>query len=318
MENCKSYVGIDVSKSYLDLQIADSQIYRRYPNNSDGIHKLMDTIRGIGGEITLLCEATGGYEKLLVQVSNNQEFKIIVIQPRQIRSFAKALNIHCKTDKIDANVLALFCKHFGHKLYAHKTYPLQEELRFLMRRRNELVERKVEIGNRIEKLLKTDRILASYEEEKAFVEKLIKNIDKDLKEYIKSNDTLKNQHELLQSIQGIGFKTAVEIIAELPEITELSPSQLAALVGLAPINKDSGRYQGKRFIQGGRKQVRKALYMAAVTAIKYDSTLKEFYQRLLTKGKPFKVAITAVCRKMILMAQVVLKRQTPWTAHVSA
>jgi transposase len=314
--NYKEFIGIDISKVKLDVHYAISNSYEEVVNKKDAIQKLLDTIlfKFSHDKVVILCEATGGYERDLRIACNERGVTLLVAQPKQVRAFAKAIGIIAKTDKIDAKVLAMFCQMMSNKLNPSTYHPAHEELRALIRRRNELVARKVTIANHLELETSSTPSCRSCNRELAFIAELIKEIEKDITTFFHDPDhlNLKQQYCLLTSIPGIGVKVASEIIAELPEIQDLTANKLSALCGLAPMNKDSGNYKGKRVIQGGRKNIRKCLYMSALTAIRYDNTLKKVYDRLRQNGKAFKVAMTAIIRKLLLMAQAVLKRGSPW------
>ena len=307
----KYCIGIDVSKARLDVDWLGQT--KAYDNQITGVQFLVEDLQELHkqGHLKLaLCEATGGYEKRLVKACHELSLPIHVAHANKVRHFAKSQGLLAKTDKLDARVLSDYGRLLAPSADNFLLNENTEKIGELLKRREQLqADRKREL-NRIDKLLGGE-VIDSIEEHIDWLDKKIKVIDKKLTELKRSAD-IAVAHDLLTSIPAIGDLSAYYLLSQLPELGQLSHKALAALVGVAPFNRDSGSGQGKRFIQGGRSRLRQVLYMGAITGIRCNPVLKEFYTRLRENGKPAKVAITAVIRKLITIANSVLKRQTPW------
>ena len=298
-------IGIDVSKSKLDIY---------HEGKSDVINNVSAQIRHyfllIDKATPIVMESTGKYHRLSHRLLEELGFKVMVINPYQSRHFAKALNILCKTDKVDARMLS----EFGDKL-DFKATPCasdDEEARLeLSRHLDDL--KKTRKGYAVRKKDADGFVKDSLSETIKALDKQIKKTEQALEERVQANQLLMSKVELLISIPGIGIQTAISILSYLKEIGALDKQAVAALAGLAPMNYESGRFQGKRRIQRGRKDVRSHLYMPTLgAATQHNIRLKKIYTRLVEKGKPKKVAITACMRKLLVWANAILATGEPW------
>jgi transposase len=291
-------IGIDVSKSFFDVNLGEE--INHYDNTEEGFKQFTSKI---SKSDRIVMESTGRYHKRLEKYLISKGYKAYVINPIRIRNFAKSLGILAKTDKIDAKVIRLF----GEKMDLDvRIFKSNDTLRNLVLRRRQLIDMIKSEGNHKEELFDKSMLKS--------IDKNINNLNKELAQIeekmiflIKSDEDLSGKYAKLMKIQGIGSITATVLLSELPELGYLDNRKITALSGLAPHNRESGTYKGKSFIGGGRKAVRNALYMAAVSASRFNPIIKEFYQRLISRGKSFKVAITACMRKLLLYANLVLK-----------
>lgn len=307
------FVGIDVSKTNLDVFSAPDRSSHRFENTTDGASRLLKILPKPGTAL-IVVEATGGYEREVVGVLVADGHSVAVVNPRQVRDFARALNILAKTDRIDAAVLAEF---------AEKVRPIPrekqgriEELRELVARRRQLVEHRTAEKNRIA-LGVTRLVRKSILGLIGAINKDIKAIDKGILECMKSDDDWRNRYEQLKSVPGIGEQTAATLVAELPELGNLTRQQVAALVGVAPFNRDSGQFKGRRMVWGGRKSVRNVLYMAALSAKRHNPVISAFAARLHAAGKPPKVVITACIRKLVVILNAMVKENQEWQPRLA-
>ena len=308
----KTYIGIDVSKATLDVCCQDQQF--SVSNQKKGIAQMLRHVKKVTDELDenllFLCEATGGYEGLLATELRSKGLSINVEHANRIRSFAKSKGMLAKTDKIDARLICEYgeaMKREARILYVSKT---QQEMAELLKRREQLIEDKKRETSRLDKE-SNPAIKKSLRGHLKWLEKEIDKLALAMEEYTKQPE-IKEKIDLLQSIPCLGPVTSTTLVALLPELGHLNHGQLAALVGVVPFNRDSGQFRGKRFIQGGRSFVRRKLYMAAISAIRAHPDLASFYQRLRARGKPPKVAIVAMIRKLLAMANSVMMRGTPW------
>lgn len=305
----KTVIGIDVGKFELETYITNKSI--TFKNNVSGIKKLLKLLakeNENSTEIFVIFEATGGYEKLLKQSLKDKKISYHMAHPNKVRALAKAKGLLAKTDKIDAKLLV----NYGEIMKPNADLSQDNaEIKELLKRREQLLEEKNREGNRSDKEL-NEFVKRSIKKHLRWLDDEIGLIEKQLKQLTK-NVSNRNQIELLTSIPGIGNLTAMYILSYLPEINTANKSQLAALTGIAPMNHDSGTYRGKRFIQGGRAPLRRALYMSAVPSIKFNLQMKLLYKRLRANGKIAKVALVAVMRKLLILAAAIIKRGTPWT-----
>ena len=307
----KSFVGIDVGKYQLEVYLENKNY--SFDNTILGLKKLIRSLNQIqSSEILIIFEATGGYERLLKQKLDKHNFSYHLAHPNKVRAYAKATGLLAKTDKIDAKLLADYAEVMKSEAYQAKN---NEEIKDLLKRREQLLEEKNREGNRSDKEL-GDFIKKSIKKHIDWIDKEISNIEKQIKQL---NEKTNNKEEikLLTSIPGIGVLTALYILSYLPEITTANKAEIAALTGVAPINRDSGSYRGKRFIQGGRAPLRRALYMSAIPSIRFNPQMRSFYQRLKDNGKNSKLALVAVMRKLMILASSILKRGTPWVESLS-
>jgi transposase len=302
-------IGFDVSKERLDVAILPSQTSFAVGRDAGGLAELVQRLRDLVPERVVL-EATGGFEQVVAASLGGAGLPVIVINPRQIRDFARAIGRLAKTDRIDAEVIALF----GERVRP-PVRPLPDEqgrlLDELVTRRRQVIEMKTAEGNRARQS-RTNRLKKRIERHCALLQKELSEIEAELNDTIRGTPIWRETDDLLQSVPGVGPVLARTLIAELPEIGCIDRRSIAALVGLAPFNRDSGAWRGKRSIQGGRSSVRNVLYMATVSAIRCNPVIKAFYARLRAAGKPAKLAITACMRKLITILNAIVRDRQPW------
>ncbi len=309
----KHYVGIDVSKKHLDVCVRSTGQYFRVENNAEGYREIRNQLSAYPACL-LIAEASGSYEVELVRGMQKLGFDIAVVNPRQVRDFAKALGCLAKTDKIDAKVIA----HFGEVVEPKMLAPVRNETQVLSdyhQRRRQLVDMLTMEKNRYAK--SGESVRKQIKKTMDFLEKQLKEVEEKLKARIDENEVLRNQVELLKSVEGVGDVTAFSLVIDLPELGQVSRREIAALVGVAPFNKDSGNQRGVREIWGGRAPVRTALYMATLVATRHNSVIKAYYEKLCAAGKKKKVAIIACARKMLVMMNAMVKNNTRWDANLS-
>ncbi len=302
------YVGIDVSKATLDVAVLPGNTPRQFGNDEKGINALIEWLKGSDLERIVL-EATGGYETTAASALAAAGLPVVVVNPKRVRDFAKANGILAKTDLIDARVLAAFGERIAPPVRALPD-AAQRELAELLDRRMQLVAMRAQEKARLGTVLPVAR--RDIEQHIAWLDKRIGKLDDELKGRLRACDVWKEKVTLLDSIPGIGKVSIMMLLARLPELGSLNRREVAALVGVAPLNDDSGKHRGKRYIQGGRAEVRRVLYMATLSATRCNPTIKLFFEELLSRGKPFKVAMTACMRKLLTILNAVLKTKAPW------
>lgn len=302
------FAGIDVSKAGLDFDCLPDSAPQQFGNDEEGIAALVDLLQGSGVERIVL-EATGGYETNLAAALAAAGLPVVVINPKRVRDFAKASGVLAKTDRIDARVLARFGEAIVPEVGSLPD-EAQRELAELLDRRMQLVVMRAQEKARMTTVLPVAR--RSIKEHIAWLDKRIAGLERDLDGRLRNSDAWKEKIELLDSVPGIGKVSIFTLLARLPELGHLNRGQIAALVGVAPFNDDSGKRRGQRFIQGGRCDVRCVLYMATLTAKQHNPAIKQFFERLIAAGKPFKVAMTACMRKLLTIVNVVMKTKKPW------
>jgi transposase len=297
------YAGLDIAKLNLQLHLAGR--FYDLPNTAPGHRRLLKLLAKTPG-VHVICEATGGYERDVVAALHQAAMAVSILNPARVRHFARAQGQRAKTDPIDARVLSDYGQAFGPKATPARS-PLQEQLTELVRRRTQVLDLLVAQRQQADRLT-----LASLRRQ---AKGLIRYLEKDLAQVQAQLSALSAQQELplaqqaktLQTITGVGTVTALAMLAEMPELGTLNRRQAAALAGLAPHPRESGQWQGRRSIGGGRVAVRRSLYMAALVASRANPTFKIFYQRLRAAGKPAKVALTAVMRKLVVLMNHLLK-----------
>ena len=311
------YVGIDVSKSHLDGAFlpggGDSPEGTlrtfRAANDPEGIRETVARLQALSPERIVL-EATGGYETALASALAAEGLPVVVVNPRLVRRFAQAMNTLAKTDRIDAGVLAQYAQKMKPPVR-----PLPDEgqqlLRELVARRHQLVEMKATEECRLQRA--SGLLRAGFETHIRQIKEAIKELDGDLQSRLRQSDHWREKDDLLRSVPGVGPVTSCLLVAALPELGRLNRRQIAALVGVAPFNQDSGKHQGERRVWGGRARVRAVLHMATLSATRWNPLIKEFYQRLLSRGKPPKVALTACTRKLLLLLNSMVKTGERWS-----
>lgn len=297
------FVGIDVSKARLDVATFPNTQTWAVDNDPDGIAELARRLKPLQPERIVL-EATGGYETNALVALGAQKLPVVAVNPRQTRHFAKATGLLAKTDRIDAIALARFAQALKPEI---RPIPDAEarKLGALVARRGQIIQMITAEKNRREHTPKP--LGKDLEKHIAWLEKALKRIDDELQRLIRSTPAWREKDDLLQQVKGIGPKTAAVLIAELPELGQLDRRQIAKLVGLAPMNCDSGRFRGQRTIQGGRATVRSALYMPALSATRFNPEIRACYQRLRANGKIFKVALAACMRKLLVRLNAMLR-----------
>ncbi len=309
-------VGIDVSKATFVVAVAPTGERWTSDTAPAAIEALVARLQGVAPTI-IVVEATGGYERTLVAACAAVGLPVAVVNPRQVRAFAQALGRTAKTDAIDADVLAAF----GARVQPAPR-PLADAatqaLAALVARRRQLIEMIGMERRRLEQAPPTGRITRDLRNHIRWLERRVHDVDDEIGTAIQASPVWRVQEDLLRSVPGIGPITARTLLAELPELGTLDRRAIAALVGVAPMNCDSGQYRGQRHIWGGRASVRATLYMAAVSAARHNAHLAPFYRRLRTAGKPAKVALVATMRKLLTIMNALLKHQSRWNAEVAS
>jgi len=307
------FVGIDVSKAQLDVEIRPTGEKESVANNKVGIKAVVNRLAKIKPTLIVL-EATGGYERQVTRALASAELPVYVVNPRQVRDFAKATGQLAKTDSIDAGVLAHFAEAVRPQLR-----PLPDvvtlELRALTARRRQILEMIAAENNRLAMTSKAVR--KRIDAHVRWLEQELDRANQELDRAIEQSPIWKENDDLLRSAKGIGPVTSRTLLAELPELGTLDRKQISALVGVAPFNRDSGSLKGRRSIWGGRAPVRCALYMATLVATRRNSVIRDFYKRLLAKGKLFKVALVACMRKLLTILNSMIKHKTSWSETFS-
>ncbi len=308
MSEKEQFAGIDVSKDRLDLAVRPSGETRNYPNNQKGISELIAFLKGIN-PARIVVEATGKLELPLVRALSMQQMPVVVINPKQARDFAKATGTLAKTDRIDAHILARFAETLKPELRPLKSEET-ERLQELVTRRRQLVEMLTAEKNR----LNTARGWARKDIKGSIqsLEKRIDKINKELDDIIRQSPMWREKSKILKSVPGVGPILAMTLLSELPELGTLTGKQIASLVGVAPVNHDSGSFHGRRSIYGGRRSVRAALYMGNLAATRFNPVIGSFYERLLATGKKSKVALVACMRKLLVILNAMIKNNTSW------
>lgn len=302
------FVGIDVSKKTLDVHYRPFKESKTLPNEESAIETLAAELLH-RKPVLIVLEATGGYESLCTAILAAQGLPIAVVNPRQTRSFAKAMGVLAKTDQIDAQVLAHFAEVAQPKILPPKD-AVREELSQLLQRRQQLILFRTAENNRLSQTRGSVKV--SIQAVLKTLEEQIQSLDQQIDDLIKGSSLWKEKEKLYSSVPGVGTQLSRTLIAHLPELGTLNQREITALVGLAPFNRDSGPYRGKRYIFGGREKVRSTLYMAALSATKHNPVIQNFYQHLLKKGKLKKVALVACMRKLLIILNSMTKNNTEW------
>ena len=297
------YVGVDIAKAYLDAAIGNEK--RRFANDALGHRQLINWIKQMPASVQIICEPSGGYERALVRALVAAQLKISLVPANRVRQFARAAGILTKTDRMDAKVLCAFEEAMQPGTISASQLE-QEHLRELESQRRHLTHLLVMEQNRAARMsdlwvCKLNRRLITQ------IKKQIEQVDLLIQQQIKASRELSSKAEKLTAISGVGARTAALLLAQMPELGQLNRREVAALVGVAPFNRDSGRMRGKRAIYGGRRSVRHGLYMAALVAARHNPILRAFYLRLRAAGKPAKVALTATMRKLLIVLNSSLK-----------
>ena len=314
-ETAKEYIGVDVSKDSLDMVVYSTGEYRRFQNDGTGIDEAVVWLKQVKPALTVM-EATGGMEILLYIALQKARLPVAVMNPRVIRHFAKGLGMLAKTDKVDARVLA----RYGAMVQPQaRPLPDEESRQFnaLVTRRHQLVEMITAESNR----LTSTRDKSTRQRIQAHLDWLrqeLTQFDKNISQMIQDNPVWRAQNKLLQSAPGVGPVLSCTLIAKFPELGIINRRKTAALAGVAPLHQDSGRYRGERHIWGGRCQVRQPLYMATLSAVRFNPAIKPFYERLLGNGKEKKVALTACMRKLLITLSAMVKHNILWSCEYNS
>ena len=310
----EEYVGIDVSKDKLDVAVLGEKAIAQVSNTKRGIAKLVREMQQLNPKL-IVVEATGGYEEALVLGLYECGLPVALVSPQRVRQYAKARGVLAKTDKLDAQNLAEYGKQIQPRLFVGKS-EAGRRLSELVGRRKQLVE--MEKGEK-------NRLRMADAESRKSIQRVIKclsgeveRMDEEIRKFMKEHVDFGEQEKLLCSAKSIGPVTAATLLADLPELGKLDRKEIAALVGVAPMNQDSGRKRGYRKTKGGRSEVRSVLYMSALSAIRYNLTIKAQYDQLVKRGKQKKVAITACMRKMLTILNAMMRDQQPFREMVMA
>lgn len=303
-------IGIDVAKDELVIFFDGDQSSISIANTQSALTELVPVWQSYPQLQRIVIEASGGYETLAVSLLANGKLPVSLVNPKRVRDFAKGLGKLAKTDRIDAALLAVFGQMTAPPLYQLPS-PEQAHLAELVARRGQLVLMKATEQTREKQAAAA--VKPSILRHLQWLEAEIQSIDTDLQQKIKDHQPFQQLDERLQSVPGIGPATSAMLLAELPELGKISAKEIAALVGLAPYAADSGRHRGQRRIRGGRRQVRKSLYMATIAAIRCNRTINQFYQRLKEHGKPTKVAIIAAARKLLCFLNAIARDDKAWS-----
>jgi transposase len=313
MHRVTHFVGIDIAKHTLEVAVRPTNQQLALAYDDAGLQQLLRTLPA-PETCVVVVEATGGYQRRVVAELFSAGHLVAVVNPRQVRDFARAHNILAKTDSIDARIIARFGEEVELRLVS-KRAGKHEELAQLVTRRRQLVELRTSEKNRRETIT-SKPVKKSLQHVIDVLTKEITRLDKQLLAFVESDDDWNQTAEIVSSVPGVGPVVSATLVAELPELGQLNRQEISALVGLAPFNRDSGKWSGKRSIWGGRKSVRSVLYMAAVSAVRCNPTIKAMAQRLRKAGKPFKVMITACMRKLLVILNAMVSTQTHWTPAV--
>ena len=313
MKQKETYVGIDVAKARVDVAIRPDGDVWSVDYDESGVRELVSVLETLEPAAVLL-EATGGLEVPLVSALAAAALPVVVVNPRQVRDFARATGKLAKTDALDAQVLAHFAEAVRPPVRPLRDADTQE-LNSLTTRRNQLMTMLVAEKNRLRRA--SHSVRPGIQSHIMWLEQELNDLDKDLRTTLRRSPVWREKDDLLRSVPGVGEQLSLSLLAYLPELGTLDRKQIAALVGVAPFNRDSGPRRGKRSIWGGRTRVRAVLYMGALVAIRYNPVLRVFYQRLLAAGKPKKLALTACMRKLLTILNAMVKSGQHWTPHVN-
>ena len=308
MEGEPRFVGIDVSKAQLDVAVRPTGKRWVLPYDETGIEGLIPQIVDLEPALVLL-EATGGLELPLVAALAAAALPVVVVNPRQVRDFAKATGTLAKTDTLDAGVLAHFADAVRPEVRPLKDAETQV-LNSLTARRHQVMTMLVSEKNRLGTAI--GAVSPRIEAHIAWLEQELSDLDKGLRQTLRQSPVWREKDDLLRTVPGVGPQLSLTLLAHLPELGTLDRKQIAALVGVAPYNRDSGTRRGKRAVWGGRSRVRAVLYMGALVASRHNPAIRDFYQRLLAAGKPKKVALVASMRKLLVTLNAMLKHGYPW------
>lgn len=304
------YVGVDVSKKHLDICLKPNDKSFRVTNDEHGLHKMMKKLSTYEIE-QVVCEASGGYEKKMVQFLTQKQIFVWCVEPKRIKAYIQSEGIKVKTDSVDARMIAKFAseKQCNHPQYVRSASEII--LQDYVICRSQIVQIVAAEKTRLE-MVTNPNCRTIIRETIRFLEKQIESIEKDMRHVVQNDPALKERVEIAQSMPGVGFITAATLLATLPELGSLGSKEIAALAGVAPYQHQSGKFERRARIKSGRPLPRKALYMAALTAVSCNIIMKEFYQRLKAAGKKSKVGLVAVMRKIIVALNAMLRAKEMW------
>lgn len=310
MSEATSFVGIDVSKNTLDVHVLPEGQQWRVANDQAGCAELAARLKPLGESVLVVMEATNVFWRMAAAALAGAGLACAVVNPRQVRDFARAMGKLAKTDALDAEVLALFAQRIKPPVRALPSVQCQVAAEMLARRA-QLMGMRVAEKNRLA-TASAKKVRKDIETTIAFLEKRLRALDQEIDSWLQSTPIDQSRANLLQSFTGIGHNTARSLLITLPELGSLNSKQIGALAGLAPFAKDSGNQRGERHISGGRTAARAALYMPAITAIQHNPVIRALYQRLVQAGKHHYVAITACMRKMLVILNAMIRSNQPW------
>jgi transposase len=307
-QTAESFVGIDVSKAWLDIAVHEQPEEYRVSNEDAGIASLVKRLKKLKPTLIVL-EPTGGFEMLVLAELTHAGLPAVVVNAKRIRDFARATGQLAKTDKLDAKVLAHFAAAVRPPVRNLRSAE-EQQLTALLTRRKQVLDMLTMEKNRL--VTVRAKMHSDIEAHIHWLSKSLKALDQEIGEFVAGTPLWKEKDALLQSVPGVGPVTSATILGMLPELGKLNRQEIAALVGVAPVNKDSGKKHGKRRVYGGRADVRSVLYMAALAATQFNPVIKKFYARLVKHGKEKKVALTACMRKLLVILNVMMCTNQPW------
>lgn len=302
------FVGIDVSKEHLDVAVESDPKIKQFSNDQQGVDALVKHMKSLAPALIVI-EATGGFETMAASSLYEAGLPPVIVNPRQIRDFAKSVGILAKTDAIDARVICRFGRAVKPEPRPVKDHD-SAELTAQVTRRRQIVKMLVAEQNRLKMASKRNK--KDIQAHIKWLKKRLKLIDGHIRKQIEKSPVWRYNDDILQSMPGIGPSTSAKLLSGIPELGEINQKAVAMLIGLAPLNRDSGKFKGCRRIWGGRSHVRAGMYMATLTAIRCNPIIRDFYQRLTGSGKPHKVALTACMRKLLITANAMVRDQTKW------
>lgn len=309
------FVGIDVSKATLDIAVAPTGEAWSVANTTEGMQQLVSKLGEISPKLIVL-EATGGLERRAIAALAGASLPVVAVNPRQVRDFAKATGRLAKTDAIDAAVLALFADRIRPQIRPLRDEETQE-LEALVVRRRQVVDMITAEKNRLIAAPPSKRVRTAIGKTIKWLQKQLEEIDSDLDNAVKGSSIWREKDDLLQSVPGVGKVLSRTLLSLVPELGTLGKKQLSALVGVAPLNWDSGQQRGRRTIWGGRAHVRAVLYMGALVAARFNPVIRAFHARLIAAGKLPKVALVACMRKLLTILNAIVRDRTPWTREIA-
>jgi len=312
----KIFVGVDVAKDFLDIHFHPLKKSMRIANSIDGLTKLLRMLAQY--EVSqIVCEASGGYESLMLGILKKEQYKVWRVQPYRIRAFITSEGIKAKTDRIDARMIALFASQKDRGYQTVECSQDEECMRALTQLRTDCVKAITRENNKVQHPQQHIVCKKIIEKNISFFQKQLREIEKQIENIMRTNNDMATKASIIQSIPGVGKVTAHTLMTEVTELGKIDNKKIAALVGVAPFVRQSGKGKGSALISGGRKNVRSVLYMAALVASRCNPILRSFYQRLKEAGKPAKLALVAVMRKLIVIINTIVKKGELWSPKLN-